>query len=65
LRNRITLFIFLFSLVLITIFAFFSRKSTNESSGFSVPSQRVNTGKSAAITQKWNGIGKIADMIWE
>ena len=65
LRNRIALFIFAFSVVLITIFVFFSRTSTNESAGFSVPSQRVNTGKSAAITQKWDGIGNIADMIWE
>ena len=65
LRNRITLFILGFTVVLITIFVFFSRTSTNESAGFSVPSQRVNTGKSAAITQKWNGVGKIADMIWE
>ena len=64
-RNRIPLFIFAFTVVLITIFVFFSRTSTNESAGFSVPSQRVNTGKSAAITQKWNGIGKISDMIWE
>ena len=64
-RNRITLFIFAFTVVLITIFVFFSRTSTNESAGFSVPSQRVNTGKSAATTQKWDGIGKIADMIWE
>tara|TARA_B100001123_G_scaffold327601_1_gene368463 strand:+ start:148 stop:291 length:144 start_codon:yes stop_codon:yes gene_type:complete len=47
------------------MFVFFSRTSTNESAGFSVPSQRVNTGKSAATTQKWDGIGKIADMIWE
>ena len=65
LRNRIALFILGFSVVLITIFVFFSRTRTNESAGFSVPSQRVNTGKSAAITQKWNGVGKIADMIWE
>ena len=65
LRNRITLFILGFTVVLITIFVFFSRTSTNESAGFSVPSQRVNTGKSAATTKKWDGIGKIADMIWE
>jgi len=65
LRNRITLFIFAFTVLLVIIFVFFSRNSINESAGFSVPSQRVNTGKSAAITQKWNGIGKIADMIWE
>ena len=60
-----TLFILAFSVVLLTMFVFFSRTSTNESGGFSVPSQRVNTGKSAATTQKWDGIGKIADMIWE
>jgi len=65
LRNRITLFIFAFIVLLIIIFVFFSRKSTNESAGFSVPSQRVNSGKSAATTQKWDGVGKIADMIWE
>ena len=65
LRNRITLFILGFTVVLITIFGFFSRTSSNESAGFSVPSQRVNTGKSAATTKKWDGIGKIADMIWE
>ena len=65
LRNRITLFILGFTVVLITIFVFFSRTSTNESAGFSVPSQRVNSGKSAATTQKWDGMGKIADMIWE
>jgi len=65
LRNRFTLFIFAFSVVLIAMFVLFSRKSTNESAGFSVPSQRVNSGKSAATTQKWDGIGKISDMIWE
>ena len=47
------------------MFVLFSRKSSNKSSGFSVPSQRVNSGKSAATTKKWDGIGKIADMIWE
>jgi len=65
LRNRIALFIFAFTVILITIFVFFTRKSTNESANFSVPSQRVNSGKSAATTQKWDGMGKIADMIWE
>ena len=64
-RNRITLFIFAFTVLLIAIFVLFSRKSTNDSAGFSVPSQRVNSGKSAATTKKWDGIGKIADMIWE
>jgi len=47
------------------MFVLFSRKSSNKSAGFSVPSQRVNSGKSAATTKKWDGIGKIADMIWE
>ena len=51
--------------MMIALFVLFSRKSTNESAGFSVPSQRVNSGKSAATTQKWDGIGKISDMIWE
>ena len=64
-RNRIVLFVFTFSILIISIIVFFSRKTTNESAGFSVPSQRVNSGKSAASTQKWDGVGKIADMIWE
>ena len=59
------LFVFAFIVVLITLFVFFSRTSTYESTGFSVPSQRVNSGKSAATTQKWDGLGKISDMIWE
>ena len=63
--NRVKLFILAFIVFLITMFVLFSRKSSNESAGFSVPSQRVNSGKSAATTQKWDGIGKIADMIWE
>ena len=64
-KNRITLFIVIFTVLLIVIFVFFSRNSTKDSAGFSVPSQRVNSGKSAATTQKWDGIGKIADMVWE
>ena len=64
-RIRIALFVFAVIVVLITLFVFFSRTSTFESTGFSVPSQRVNTGKSAAITEKWDGLGKISDMIWE
>lgn len=32
---------------------------------FSVLSQREDTSKSAAITDKWDGKGKIIDMIWE
>ena len=65
LRTRLALFTFVFIVILIVMFVFFSRPSTYEPAGFSVPSQRVNTGKSAATTQKWDGIGKIADMIWE
>ena len=63
--NRVKLFILAFIVLLIAMFVLFSRKSSNESAGFSVPSQRANSGKSAATTQKWDGIGKIADMIWE
>ena len=63
--NRVKLFILAFIVLLIAMFVLFSRKSSNESAGFSVPSQRINSGKSAATTQKWDGIGKIADMIWE
>ena len=32
---------------------------------FSVLTQRENTRKSSAITDKWNGKGKFIDMIWE
>ena len=32
---------------------------------FSVLSQREDTSKSSAITDKWDGKGKIVDMIWE
>ena len=32
---------------------------------FSVLTQRENTSKSSAITDKWNGKGKFIDMIWE
>ena len=63
--NRVKLLILAFTALFI-MFLLFSRKSSNmKSDGFSVPSQRVNSGKSAAITKKWDGIGKIADMIWE
>ena len=34
-----------------------------EKSEFSVISQRNDSGKSGAITDKWNGKGKIVDMI--
>ena len=65
LRTRITLLILAFTVVIITLILFFFRTGSYESSGFSVPSQRLNTGKSAATTKRWDGVGKIADMIWE
>ena len=36
-----------------------------ETKTFSVMSQRVDTSKSSAITDKWDGKGKFIDMIWE
>ena len=36
-----------------------------ETKTFSVLSQREDTSKSAAITDKWDGKGKFIDMIWE
>jgi len=36
-----------------------------EKSEFSVLSQRNDSGKSGAITNKWDGKGKIIDMIWQ
>ena len=36
-----------------------------ETKTFSVLSQREDTSKSSAITDKWDGKGKIIDMIWE
>ena len=36
-----------------------------ETKTFSVLSQRVDTSKSSAITDKWDGKGKFIDMIWE
>ena len=36
-----------------------------ETKTFSVLSQREDNSKSAAITDKWDGKGKIIDMIWE
>ena len=32
---------------------------------FSVLTQRENTSKSSSIINKWDGKGKIIDMIWE
>ena len=36
-----------------------------EKSTFSVISQRNDSGKSSAITDKWDGKGSIVDMIWK
>jgi len=30
-----------------------------------VSSQRVDNSKSAAITEKWDGLGDVSDMIWQ
>ena len=37
---------------------------TPDKKSFSVSSQRVDNSKSAAITEKWNGVGDFSDMIW-
>ena len=31
---------------------------------FSVPGQRTDSGKSAALYEKWDGKGNFVDMIW-
>jgi len=31
---------------------------------FNVPAQRVDSGKSAALYEKWDGKGDFVDMIW-
>ena len=36
-----------------------------ETKTFSVLTQREDTSKSSAITDKWDGKGKFVDMIWE
>ena len=36
-----------------------------ETKTFSVMSQRVDDSKSAAMTDKWDGKGKLIDMIWD
>ena len=51
------------TLALITIswFIFSPNKKVNN---FSVPGQRVDSGKSAALYEKWDGKGDFVDMIW-
>jgi len=39
--------------------------STNENvNTFNVPAQRVDSSKSAALYEKWDGKGDFVDMIW-
>jgi len=38
---------------------------SSDKKSFSVLSQRVDTKKSAALTEKWDGAGKLVDMIWQ
>ena len=47
-------------IVLISLYVVAPEKST-----FSVISQRNDSGKSSAITDKWDGKGSIVDMIWQ
>jgi hypothetical protein len=46
-------------------FLFYADIKTFKVPGFSVLSQRVDTSKSAALSEKWDGAGKFVDMIWE
>ncbi len=50
------------ALVLITISWFIVTPGKKR---FSVSSQRVDNRKSAAITEKWDGLGDVSDMIWQ
>ncbi|MDP7583587.1 MAG: hypothetical protein QF778_08135 [SAR324 cluster bacterium] len=36
-----------------------------EEKSFTVISQRVDNSKSAAMIEKWDGIGNFVDMIWQ
>ena len=47
-------------IVLLSLYVVAPEKST-----FSVISQRNDSGKSSAITDKWDGKGSIVDMIWQ
>ena len=47
-------------IVLLSLYIVAPEKST-----FSVISQRNDSGKSSSITDKWDGKGKIIDMIWQ
>ncbi|MBC8257625.1 MAG: hypothetical protein H8E38_01275 [SAR324 cluster bacterium] len=58
--KSLTVFLTISLLVLAISWFLVSPNSDN----FSVPSQRVITGKSAAMTEKWDGKGKFINMIW-
>ena len=47
-------------IVVLSLYVVSPKKST-----FSVISQRNDSGKSSAITDKWDGKGSIVDMIWQ
>ena len=52
--------------ITLTIFAisWFLVSSDTETTTFNVPAQRVDSGKSAALYEKWDGKGDFVDMIW-
>ena len=54
-----------FLAIVLAIFAISWFIVSPETKTFSVLSQRVDTSKSSAITDKWDGKGKFIDMIWE
>jgi len=45
-------------------FLFLQIQNYLPSKTFSVPDQRVDSGKSAALYEKWDGKGDFVDMIW-
>ena len=49
-----------FLIVVLSLYVVSPEKST-----FSVISQRNDSSKSSAITDKWDGKGSIVDMIWQ
>ena len=52
--------------ITLAIFAisWFLASSDTKTKSFNVPAQRVNSGKSAALYEKWDGKGDFVDMIW-
>ena len=51
--------------IALAIFAISWFLVSTEKKTFSVLSQREDTSKSSAMTDKWDGKGKFIDMIWE